>query len=146
MIPTVSRFASSQSDKPGPPARRIRRNEQAGHQPVHFLLRKQYIPNKQTDETGGLQGQCSGKMQNWPWMTDLSTYQIDQCIERIGFRASYIEKGVFLAVDRLDGDLRQILRINRLKFILAVSELSEKGEAPQNPGDVIDQDILFPEN
>ncbi len=49
-------------------------------------------------------------------------------------------------INRLAGDLCQIFHIDRLEPVLAVSDLGEKGETPQDPGDVVDQDILFPEN
>ena len=68
-----------------------------------------------------------------------------QLAVREGFRPDGIYHDVVGLLALLDGESREIVDIDRLQAIPAVAKYTEYREVPQDPRDVVDQDVLFPE-
>ena len=62
-----------------------------------------------------------------------------------GLRSDGVHDPVAALFSLVDGDAGEIVDIDGLDPVTAVSENAEEGEPPEDPGDVVDEDILTSE-
>ena len=110
------------------------------------MLCQKEVADEQAERPAGSQGQTRGNVQEGPGVSNALPDEADQLVKREGIRADHIHNPIYFRVDILSGNFCQVIHINRLDLILAIPNLGEERKAPQEPGDVIDQDILDPED
>ena len=69
--------------------------------------------------------------------------QPHQFVKGVGFGANGVKSGIVLARPGSDGQLRQVINVHRLRPVLATAGDGEHREAPQQPSDVVEQNVSF---
>ena len=128
----------------GVPCGRRVHAEEVGHQALDFITRNHHVTDKLAEHPCGEESNERGHRNDGPLLSnylanDLNKRSVCEC-----FRSDRVNNHVLPIRALLDSKRRKIVDLDRLQTVFSVSKDAKHGEVAQCPGNVVDQNILFP--
>ena len=119
--------------------------KQVGLQALDFLPGDGHVADHFADYPTDHVPQGIGNGYDRPFLPDRPTDFLDELAVRERLRPDGVDHHVFRTPALFDGQTGQVIHIDGLQPVVSVAEDTEHGKLPQDPGNVVDEDVLFPE-
>jgi hypothetical protein len=115
------------------------------HEALDFIARDENVPEELAEKpTGGIAKLRRNRNDRPPHAKDLSKLP-DELAIAVGLRPNGID-GAVLALDSLcDSEVSEVVNVDRLQAIVTCAEDSEDWEVTEDPGNVVNEDVLASE-
>lgn len=119
--------------------------EKISHKPLNLLTSDQDIAYQLSEQLAGEVTNAWVNRDQGFFLPNNLSYGLNKKFVSEGFGANGVDDRIFGAFSFINGHPSEIVYINRLETILAITEHAKYGKFSQKPGYVVDENVFFAE-
>ena len=121
-------------------------DEEAGGEPGDLLGGEQDVAEEDADDAREREREARRQMHDVRTAAERALEQAEEFVEGVRLGADGVDHGVFVAEGGIHGEGGHIFDVDGAHAVAAVAGDGEDREAPQQPGDVVDEHVLAAED